>query len=89
MELMERTTDGFKLAEEDLKLRGPGDYFGVRQSGDPELRAARLGDTPLLEQARAEADALLERDPSLSAPELAGLKMKIAALMVHAAESVH
>ena len=89
MKLMEETNDGFKLAEEDLKLRGPGDYFGVRQSGEPELRAARLGDTPLLDLARGEAEALLERDAGLTAPELVGLKLKIAGLMTHAAESVH
>ncbi len=89
MELMEEILDGFRLAEEDLKLRGPGDYFGVRQSGEPELRAARLGDTPLLEQARTEATALLERDPSLTAPELQRLKAKVAELMTHAATTVH
>ena len=68
---MERLDDGFKLAEEDLRLRGPGDYFGTRQSGMPDLRMARISDTDLLSLAREEAGALLGRDPSLSDyPEL-------------------
>ena len=45
---MEEMDDGFELAEKDLELRGPGDYFGTRQSGLPDLRMARLGDTDLL-----------------------------------------
>lgn len=62
-----RTTDGFKIAEEDLRLRGPGEFFGTRQSGLPDLRAANiLRDSDLLEQARNEAFDLLGRDPSLA-----------------------
>ena len=68
---MESMDDGFKLAEFDLELRGPGDYFGTRQSGLPDLRMARLGDTDLLSLARQEAETLLDRDPTLSQhPEL-------------------
>ncbi|MDD5082908.1 MAG: ATP-dependent DNA helicase RecG, partial [Dehalococcoidales bacterium] len=53
--LIEKTHDGFALAEADLKLRGPGEFFGTRQSGLPELRMARLSDIALLETARSEA----------------------------------
>ena len=67
-----RTTDGFRIAEEDLRLRGPGEFFGTRQAGLPDLRAANiLRDADLLETARSEAFALLQKDPDLSAfPEL-------------------
>jgi ATP-dependent DNA helicase RecG len=62
-----RTTDGFRIAEEDLRLRGPGEFFGTRQSGLPDLRAANIiRDAELLEQARVEAFELLERDPRLA-----------------------
>ena len=67
---MEKIADGFELAEVDLQLRGPGDYFGTRQSGLPNLRMARLTDTNLLSLARKEASALLESDPELSAHPL-------------------
>ncbi len=63
---MEEMGDGFKLAEKDLELRGPGDYFGTRQSGLPDLRMARISDTDLLSLARREAEALLDRDSTLS-----------------------
>ncbi|MDD5082291.1 MAG: DNA helicase RecG, partial [Dehalococcoidales bacterium] len=56
-------------AEADLKLRGPGEFFGTRQSGLPELRMARLSDIALLETARSEAIRLFENDPDLKAPE--------------------
>ncbi|MDP2744821.1 MAG: helicase-related protein, partial [Dehalococcoidia bacterium] len=55
--------DGFALAEEDLRLRGPGEFFGTRQSGLPELRMARLSDVNLLERARSEALRLFDCDP--------------------------
>jgi ATP-dependent DNA helicase RecG len=68
------TNNGLTLAEQDLKLRGPGDYFGVRQSGLPELEVARLDDAPLVEAARASATAILGRDPELVEPEHAALR---------------
>lgn len=69
LEAMERLVDGFQLAEVDLELRGPGEFFGTRQSGLPDLRMARLTDHDLLLKARAEAVALLEHDPELLSPE--------------------
>lgn len=78
LEAMEATNDGFELAESDLRLRGPGDYFGTRQSGLPDLRMARLSDAELLYLARREATGLLERDPGLEAPEHAPLKAGVA-----------
>jgi ATP-dependent DNA helicase RecG len=71
-------TNGLKLAEHDLKLRGPGDYFGVRQSGLPELKVARLDDAPLVEAARSAATAVLSRDPELVQPEHAALAAHLA-----------
>ncbi|MBL7184220.1 MAG: ATP-dependent DNA helicase RecG [Anaerolineae bacterium] len=66
---IESTQDGFALAEKDLELRGPGEFFGTRQSGLPDLRLARLGDVRILEQARTEAQALFGEDPDLAKPE--------------------
>lgn len=69
MRAMEQTQDGFLLAEIDLRLRGPGEFFGTRQSGLPDLKLARLSDTRLLELARGEAEKLLAADPDLIRPE--------------------
>ncbi len=67
-----QTTDGFKIAEKDLELRGPGDFFGQRQHGLPTLRSADLaGDTRVLKEAQQAAQELLATDPDLSAyPQL-------------------
>ena len=76
LEAMERlrtlasTTDGFKISEEDLKARGPGDFFGNRQHGLPQMRLADLtGDMRLLSEAQEAAKGLLSRDPQLAQPE--------------------
>jgi ATP-dependent DNA helicase RecG len=69
LDIIERTQDGFALAEEDLKLRGPGEFFGTRQSGLPDLRMARISDVALLELARNEAERLFKSDPELQKPE--------------------
>jgi len=72
---MERTTDGFQIAEEDLNLRGPGEFFGIRQSGFPDFRVAHIiRDTAILVEARREAFRLIERDPELTQPSHASLK---------------
>jgi ATP-dependent DNA helicase RecG len=67
--VIEKTQDGFILAEEDLKLRGPGEFFGTRQSGLPDLKMAKLSDVPILEMAREEATKLFADDPKLQKPE--------------------
>ena len=66
LQVMRRTGDGFAIAQEDLRLRGPGDFFGQRQHGLPALKAADLTcDMELLRQAQQAAEELLERDPEL------------------------
>ncbi|MCI0340401.1 MAG: ATP-dependent DNA helicase RecG [Planctomycetales bacterium] len=73
------TSDGFRIAEEDLRLRGPGEMFGVRQSGMPELRVARLPeDSRLLLEARDDAAGLVAADPALASPPLAALRAALA-----------
>ena len=63
---MEETTDGFKIAEEDLEIRGPGDFVGTRQSGLPDLALASLSDDgAVLDEARQTAQAILDSDPTL------------------------
>jgi ATP-dependent DNA helicase RecG len=75
MEIMARTTNGFIIAEEDLKIRGPGEIFGTKQSGMPSFRVADLvKDMRLLEVARQEAFRVLEQDPELGKPEHAALR---------------
>jgi len=78
LKIIEDTFDGFKLAEEDLRLRGPGEFFGTRQSGLPDLKMAKLSDVAILELARTEAEKLFERDPHLTQPENAPLAKEIA-----------
>src|SRR4029450_3419003 len=72
IDAMVRTTDGFELADEDLRLRGEGTLFDTRQSGMPDLKLARLaGDLDLGKRARARAFALIDDDPRLERhPEL-------------------
>jgi ATP-dependent DNA helicase RecG len=70
-----KSRDGFSIAEEDLRIRGPGDFTGTRQSGMPLLRAGNLlRDIKLLELSRREAIDLIEKDPKLEAPEHIKLK---------------
>ena len=78
LRVMTRTTDGFLISEEDLKARGPGDFFGKRQHGLPQLRVADLaGDMRVLKQAQQAAQALLESDPGLERPEHRGILAQI------------
>src|SRR5690606_27487251 len=78
LSIMERTHDGFALAEADLQLRGPGDLFGTAQSGLPTMRVASLLDAPLIDAARQEAETLLDADPELRAEEHRALRYAIA-----------
>ena len=68
LDIIEKFHDGFQLAEEDLKLRGPGEFFGTRQSGLPDLKMAKLSDVALLELARSEAIKVFEVDSRLEKP---------------------
>ena len=78
LRVLSKTNDGFKIAEEDLRLRGPGDFFGERQHGLPQLSIADLtGDMRVLKQAQGAAEELLRSDPDLSRPEHAGLLERV------------
>ena len=75
LEAMWGTQDGFRIADADLEIRGPGEFFGTRQSGLPEFRSANLlTDSRLLEEARREALALVEHDPGLRLPDHRALR---------------
>jgi ATP-dependent DNA helicase RecG len=75
LKVMEKTTDGFVLAEEDLTIRGPGDFLGTRQSGLPDFRIASIiRDAHILNEAKEDAFQLAARDPLLEKPEHAILK---------------
>jgi ATP-dependent DNA helicase RecG len=70
IKVMEKTTDGFLIAEKDLELRGPGEFLGTRQSGMPDFAVAELArDQTILQEAREEAFSLVEGDPELQQPE--------------------
>ena len=80
VQAMTETNDGFRIAETDLQLRGPGEFFGTRQSGLPEFRVADLlRDAALLEEARREALAIVAADPELRAAEHRGLRAALLA----------
>jgi ATP-dependent DNA helicase RecG len=78
LEALVRSNDGFVIAEEDLRIRGPGEFFGFRQWGMPEFRVANIvRDGELLQQARSEAFAVVKQDPQLVAPAYQGIKEKM------------
>ena len=80
-----KTTDGFKIAEEDLKLRGPGDFFGSRQSGLPAFRMADLSfDLELLKQAQQASAQWIEDSGTQDSPEAAALRRRVASLFSRA-----
>jgi ATP-dependent DNA helicase RecG len=80
LDAMAETSDGFRIAETDLSLRGPGDFFGTRQSGLPAFRVADLlRDAALLEEARQEAFKLVAADPDLRTPEHRALRAALLA----------
>ncbi|MCE5321746.1 ATP-dependent DNA helicase RecG [bacterium] len=75
MQVMSSTSDGFTIAEEDLKLRGPGEFYGTRQSGMAGLKIADIfRDIPILELARKEAFDLIDKDPDLGHPAFKALR---------------
>lgn len=75
MEVLKKTNDGFKIAEEDLKQRGPGDLFGIRQSGDMQFKLADIfTDSDVLKKAAIEVDRILNEDPNLEKDENRMLK---------------
>jgi ATP-dependent DNA helicase RecG len=86
LDTIEKTQDGFKLAEADLELRGPGEFFGTRQSGLPDLKMARLSDIALLELARTEAIRLFEKDKRLEKPAHSLLAKELARIWPEAGE---
>ena len=77
LRVMTETTDGFRIADADLRLRGPGDFFGTRQHGLPVLHTADLCDLDTMRDAQADARALLAADPLLSAPALRPLRAEV------------
>ena len=90
LEILNQSNDGFFIAAEDLKLRGPGDFFGIRQSG---LLEFRLGDiyqnADLLKQASQEANLILEEDRKLEAKEHRRLREHIQSYLTEQAEIVN
>ena len=80
-----RTTDGFKIAEEDLRLRGPGDFFGSRQSGLPVFRVADLSmDLATLKEAQQASARWIDTQGTLDTPEGIALRKRIGALFLRA-----
>jgi ATP-dependent DNA helicase RecG len=78
LDVMVESNDGFRIAEEDLRIRGPGELFGTRQHGLPELKVADLvEDFELLRLARRDAFAIIAEDPMLSAPEHQRLRAEV------------
>jgi len=78
IEVLAETDDGFKIAEEDLRIRGPGEFFGTKQHGLPELKVADLiEDFDLLRMARRDARAIIDEDPALTAPHHQQLRREV------------
>jgi ATP-dependent DNA helicase RecG len=79
LKALEETTDGFRISEADYRIRGPGEFFGTRQSGLPELRLADIfSDADILAEAREDAFRLVSEDPALARPGYASLRKRIA-----------
>ena len=88
LKIMTETNDGFLISQEDLRLRGPGDFFGSRQHGLPDMHVADLSaDMRVLKQAQNEAHDVLKRDPSLERPENEPLRERIRELFELHADS--
>jgi ATP-dependent DNA helicase RecG len=86
LQAMETNDDGFALAQIDLEMRGPGDFFGTRQSGLPPLQTAELADLRTLELARAMAQRVYAEDPQFSHPDNHALAERVAAFWTRAAD---
>jgi ATP-dependent DNA helicase RecG len=86
LQALETNDDGFALAQIDLEMRGPGDFFGTRQSGLPPLQTAELGDLRTLEEARAAAQRLYAEDPQFVHPDHHALAQQVAAFWSGAAD---
>lgn len=88
MKIMCETSDGFKISEKDLELRGPGEFFGIRQHGLPELKVANLStDMYLLARAKDAAEKILSSDPTLQKPEHKNLNGKIYSKFLEVSEN--
>ena len=75
MKVMCSTNDGFKISERDLEIRGPGEFFGTKQHGLPEMKIANFfTDMDILKESQAAAAEILKADPGLSLPETEALK---------------
>ena len=86
LQALETSNDGFALAQIDLEMRGPGDFFGTRQSGLPPLQTAELSDLRTLELARAAAQRLFAEDPQFTHPDHQALAQQVAAFWSGAAD---
>ncbi|MDD5449183.1 MAG: ATP-dependent DNA helicase RecG [Candidatus Omnitrophica bacterium] len=90
LQAITETVDGFAIAEEDLEIRGPGEFFGTRQHGLPEIRFGSIvADMEIMEQARKEAFELIKADPGLNAPEHALLKQNLYSRFKATADLIH
>lgn len=88
LKVMTETTDGFKISDADLKLRGPGDFFGSKQHGLPTLKIANIfNDMSVLKQTRKFANKIIEVDPLLSLSQNLGLKAEVEKLFENSADS--
>lgn len=89
MDIMEETNDGFKISEKDLEIRGPGDFFGTRQHGLPELKVANLfKHMRILRMVQKEAREIYSKDPSLELKENQGIKYKIEEMFKSIGENI-
>lgn len=81
---MTKSSDGFYISEQDLKQRGPGDFFGARQHGLPQLKIANMvEDMDTLRKTQRWAKRILMQDPALEFPEHAGLRREVEDLFEH------
>ena len=83
MKAIAENTDGFKIAEKDLELRGPGEFLGTRQSGLPDIAMENIANVKLVQIAREEAENLLKSDPDLKTYPLLREHMKRFEKLVH------